>query len=140
VPKSRPICVFHVENAGPPGRAVGGSEFGKPVAVAGAAGEDEFAVGGEFQERAVDEVGAWAVDLEWRGSGVGRGDNGGAGGDAGGEVRRLRRPRSGVALLRIVALLEARTPEVDIAGGPVVAVAGVLADDDPEAGLRPGPR
>jgi len=30
----------------------------KAVAVSGAAGEDEFAVGGEFEQRAVGEVGA----------------------------------------------------------------------------------
>jgi hypothetical protein len=50
-------------------------------------------------------------------------------------VRRLGCPRAGVGGLRVVALLQAGAPEVDVASGPIVAVAGVLADHYPEAGL-----
>ena len=77
------------QHAGPTGGVVGGAEVGEAVAVAGAAGEDEFAVGGEFEEGAVGEVGAWAVDLEGRCGRVRGGDDGEAGGEAGGDVRRL---------------------------------------------------
>lgn len=55
---------FDFKYAGPAGRIVGGPEFGEPIAIAGAASEDEFAVGGEFEEGAVGKVGAGAVDLE----------------------------------------------------------------------------
>jgi len=47
----------------------------------------------------------------------------------------LRGPGPGVARLWVAALLEAGTPEVNVTGGPVVAVGGVLANDDPKAGL-----
>jgi len=40
-----------------------------------------------------------------------------------------------VGSLRVIALLEAGAPEVDVARGPLIAVAGVLADHDPETGL-----
>ena len=55
---------FHLEDARPAGGVVGGAEFGEAVAVAGAAGKDEFAAWGEFEQRAVGEVGAGAVDFE----------------------------------------------------------------------------
>ena len=55
---------FHLEDARPAGGVVGGAEFGEAVAVAGATGEDQFAVGGEFEKGAVSEVGAGAVDLD----------------------------------------------------------------------------
>jgi hypothetical protein len=42
--------------------------------------------------------------------------------------------------MRVVALLQAGAPEVDIAGGPVIAVGGKLAHDDPETGLARGQR
>ncbi len=41
-----------LQRARPAGRVVG-AEFSKSVAVAGSAGEDEFAVGGEFEEGAL---------------------------------------------------------------------------------------
>jgi len=42
----------------------------KAVAVSGAAGEDELAGGGEFEEGAAGKVGAGPVDPEGRGGGV----------------------------------------------------------------------
>jgi len=62
--EGRPGGCFHLEHARPAGGVAGGLEFGEPIAVAGAAGEDEFAVGGELEEAAVGEVRAGAVDLE----------------------------------------------------------------------------
>jgi len=41
---------FDLDDAGPAGRVVRSGEFGEAVAVAGAAGEDQFAVGGEFEQ------------------------------------------------------------------------------------------
>jgi hypothetical protein len=55
---------FDLDHSCPAGGVVGGAEVGEPVAVAGAAGEDKFAVGGEFKKGAVGEVGAGAVDFE----------------------------------------------------------------------------
>ena len=75
------------------------------------------------------------MDFEGRGGGVWHGDDGGAGGNSGGHRLRLRRPGAGVGFLRVVALLKTCAPEVAVAGCPVVAVRGVLANDDPEAGL-----
>ena len=58
---------------------------------------------------------------------------------AAGDSRRnstgLVSPCARVRLLGVGALLEARPPQVDIAGRPIVAVARILAHDDPEAGL-----
>ena len=71
------------------------------------------------------------MDLEGR-DGVARGCNHGR---AEGEVRRLGCPRSDIGFKRVVAFLEADAPEVDVAGGPVVAVGRVRADEDPKAGL-----
>jgi hypothetical protein len=52
------------------------------------------------------------------------------------------KPHVRVRLFRIGALLEARAPQQDVAGRPVVAVPRVLAHHDPDAGLparqRPG--
>lgn len=83
----------------------GNQQFGARVPVPGTASEDEFAGGGKLQEGVVGEDGAGAVDLEWGGCGVGGGDDGRAGGDARGEVRRLGGPGAGVGRLWIVALL-----------------------------------
>jgi len=46
VAESGPSRGFHLDHAGPAGGVVGWAEFGEAVAVAGAAGEDQFAVGG----------------------------------------------------------------------------------------------
>ena len=75
------------------------------------------------------------MDFEGRGRVIRRGNHRWAGGHARSEVRRLRGPGAGVGLLRVGALLEAGAPEMNVAGGPVVAVGGVLADHDPAAGL-----
>jgi hypothetical protein len=50
--------ILDLDHARPAGRIAGAHQFGETVAVAGAAGEDQFAVGGEFQEGAVGKVGA----------------------------------------------------------------------------------
>lgn len=55
---------FHLDHARPARGIDGGPDLSEAVAVAGAAGEDEFAVGGEFEQRAVREVGAGAMDFE----------------------------------------------------------------------------
>jgi len=59
----RACWCFHLEHASPTGRVAGGLEFGRAVASAGAAGEDEFAARGELEQGAVGEVGAGAVVL-----------------------------------------------------------------------------
>jgi hypothetical protein len=73
-------------------------------------GEDRFAAGGEFEEGAVGEVGAGAVDLQGRVGGVGRGDDVWACGNTRRGVSaspRCGRMRPGD--------LEAGAPEVDVA-------------------------
>ena len=52
----------------------------------------------------------------------------------------MQGPGTGVGFLRVIAVLEAGAPEVDVAGGPVIAVGGVLAHDDPQSGLAGGER
>ncbi len=51
----------------------------------GSAGQNEFAVRGHFEKRAVAEIGAGTKDLEGRGGVIRGGDNGGPNGDAGGD-------------------------------------------------------
>ena len=57
---------FHLDQAGPAGGVGGGHQLCQAIAVAGAAGEEQFALGGEFEEGAVGEVGAGAVELTRR--------------------------------------------------------------------------
>jgi hypothetical protein len=47
-PRVVPVGVLTLITPAQPRRVVGGAEFGEAVAVAGAAGENEFAVGGEL--------------------------------------------------------------------------------------------
>ncbi len=58
VPERGPGGSLDLDDAGPAGRIVCGAQFGEAVAVARAAGVDEFAVGGEFEQRAVGKIGA----------------------------------------------------------------------------------
>jgi hypothetical protein len=51
------------DDPGPARGVGGGGQCGEAVAVAGAAGQDEFAGGGELEEGAVGQVGAGAVGL-----------------------------------------------------------------------------
>ena len=55
---------LHLEHARPAGRVAGCCEFCEAVAGARAGGQDEFTIGGEFQERGIGEVGAWPADVE----------------------------------------------------------------------------
>jgi len=56
---------LYLQDAGPAGWIAGAHQFGEAIAVAGSSGEDEFAGGSEFEEGAVGEVRAGAVDSEW---------------------------------------------------------------------------
>lgn len=56
VPEKPAAWRVDLYNAGPTGRVVGGAEFGEAAPVVGAAGEDELAVGGEFEERAAGKA------------------------------------------------------------------------------------
>lgn len=47
----------------------------------------------------------------------------------------LRRPGAGVGRLRVVVLLQVGTPDVDVAGDPIVAVADALEGHDRKAVL-----
>ena len=57
---------LHFEHAGLAGGVGGDSEVGEAVAVAGAAGEDEFAARGEFEQGAVCETRGGAVGRTMR--------------------------------------------------------------------------
>ena len=135
MPERGPIWIFHFQDTSPTAGVVGGHKFSQTVPVAGSPRDYEFSAGGQFEQRTVGEVGGGTVDLEGGGGGVAGADDRGTGGYTGCQVWRLGGPGPGVGFLRIVALLEAGAPKVDVAAGPVVAVGGVLADDDPETSL-----
>lgn len=89
VPKRGSVWALHFQDTSPTAGVVGGHKFSQTVPVARSPRDYELAVGGEFKEGAVGEVGAGALDLQRRGDVVRGGDHGWAGGKAGGDMRRL---------------------------------------------------